>query len=304
MYMKIAIAGGTGFIGSKLTSFLVSQGHTIFILTRDATNKPAKPNVTYIEWLHNTANPEEKLEGIDAIVNLAGESIGSGRWTPQRKKHILQSRIQSTQAVIQLLKGLTTKPKVLVNASAVGFYGNSKTETFTEDSKPIEECFLSDVVQKWEQEAQAAAMLGVRVVFCRLGVVLDSQEGALARMLLPYRLFAGGPLGSGDQWLSWIHVDDAVQMFAFSIENEKITGPLNVTAPFPYTMSDFGKMVAQVLNRPYWFPAPSIALKLLLGEMSTLVLDGQKVLPQKAIKHNYSFLYETLEPALTHLLKS
>ena len=244
--MKIAIAGGSGFIGKKLTNHLVSLGHSIYILTRDASNKPVKPNVTYIEWLAGGADPAKSIGQVDAIVNLAGESIGEGRWTPERKKKILQSRIQSTRSVVQLIKELSIKPQVLVNASAIGFYGHSFTHTFTEESEPVEDHFLSHVVQNWEKEAEAASVYGVRVTYCRLGVVLDSNEGALARMLLPFRFYAGGPLGSGEQWMSWIHIDDVVQMFTFAIEHHEIKGPFNVTSPSPCKMNDFGKVVARV----------------------------------------------------------
>ncbi|WP_227938014.1 TIGR01777 family oxidoreductase [Alkalihalobacillus deserti] len=302
--MRIAIAGGTGFIGTKLTNHLVSLGHSVYILTRDATNKPAKPNVIYVEWLKDGTNPAASLDEIDVIVNLAGESIGASRWTSARKKSILQSRIQSTRSIVNLIEKLTSKPKVLVNASAIGYYGNSLTHPFTEESKPAQDNFLSLVVQKWEQEAEAATAYGVRVTYCRLGVVLDSNKGALARMLLPFRFFAGGPLGSGSQWFSWIHIDDVIHMFTFAIEHIELQGPFNLTAPAPLKMDDFGKIIARVLSKPYWLPAPSIALKLLLGEMSTLVLDGQKVLPYKAETAGYRFLYPSLEPALTNLLKS
>jgi uncharacterized protein (TIGR01777 family) len=301
--MNIVIAGGTGFIGKKLTDLLIKQGHSIFILTRDASNKPVKPSVQYIEWLHKDAKPEDNLGQVDAMINLAGESIGSGRWTHQRKKKILQSRIDSTQAIINLIEQLPNKPKVLVNASAIGFYGNSLKKTFTEKSEPTESNFLSAVVTKWENEAKKASKYGVRVVFCRLGVVLDPNEGALNRMLLPYQFFIGGPLGSGKQWLSWIHIDDAIRMFSFAVCQSDIVGAFNVTAPSPCQMNEFGKTLARVLNRPHYFPTPTFALQLLLGEMSTLVLDGQKVLPQKAISLNYSYLFPTLLSALEDLLK-
>ncbi|MCL7749330.1 TIGR01777 family oxidoreductase [Halalkalibacter alkaliphilus] len=301
--MNVVIAGGTGFIGKKLTDLLIKQGHSIFILTRDASNKPVKSSVQYIEWLHKDAKPEENLDQVDAVINLAGESIGSGRWTHQRKKKILQSRLDSTRAIINLIEQLSNKPKVLVNASAIGFYGNSLNKTFTERSEPSENNFLSEVVTKWENEAEKASKYGVRVVFCRLGVVLDPNEGALNRMLLPYQFFIGGPLGTGKQWLSWIHIDDAIRMFSFAVCQSDIVGAFNVTAPSPSQMNEFGKTLAGVLKRPYYFPTPSFALRLLLGEMSTLVLDGQKVIPQKAISQNYSYLFPTLPSALEDLLK-
>lgn len=302
--MKIAIAGGSGFIGTKLTERLVDQGHTIYILTRNATNKPAKSNVHYVEWLHDQVKPEKDLEGISAFINLAGESIGGRRWTSTRKKQILESRIDSTRAAIDLLSKLQEKPKVFVNASAIGYYGHSLTESFTEESRPINENFLADVVSQWEHEAKKASALGMRVAYCRLGIVLDQNEGALKSILLPYRLGLGGTIGSGQQWVSWVHIDDAVGMFQFAIEHPEVEGPLNITAPFPMNMKDFGKTVAAVLNRPHWMPTPSLALKLALGEMSTLVLDGQKVQPEKAEILQYPYAFRSLKPALEHLLES
>ncbi len=301
--MNIAISGGSGFIGTKLTDRLVNQGHTVYILTRNATNKPAKSNVKYVEWLKDDTTPEVDLEGIDAFVNLAGESIGDGRWTEERKKQILQSRIDSTRATIHLLSKLNKKPEVLVNASAIGYYGNSVTETFTEESAPIDKNFLADVVWQWEEEASKASAFNIRVAYCRLGIVLDKDEGALKKMLLPYKLFVGGTIGSGEQWLSWVHIDDVVGMFQFAIEQQAVEGPINVTAPSPAQMKDFGKVVSTVLNRPHWIPAPSFALKIMLGEMSTLVLDGQKVLPKKAETLDYPYAFRSLKPALENLLK-
>ncbi|MED1599955.1 TIGR01777 family oxidoreductase [Alkalihalophilus marmarensis] len=301
--MKIAVTGGTGFIGSKLTSALTKEGHSVYILTRNPDNKPEQPSVTYIKWLSEGAKPEKELEGIDAIVNLAGESIGEGRWTEERKKKIKSSRIDATKEVISILEKLDKKPDVLVNASATGYYGNSLTETFTEESSPVERNFLSDVVIEWEKEAIKAQELGIRTVFTRFGIVLSKEEGALNRMLLPYKLFAGGPLGSGKQWFSWVHIDDVVGLILFSLKQKAAEGPINVTSPHPLQMNDFGKVVGDVLGRPHWLPAPSFALKMALGEMSTLVLDGQKVLPVKAEKLGYTYHFRDLKPALCDLLK-
>ncbi|MFC0471205.1 TIGR01777 family oxidoreductase [Halalkalibacter kiskunsagensis] len=301
--MNIAIAGGTGFLGTKLTTHLVEQGHTIFILTRDASNKPAKPHVHYVEWLNEHAAPEDSLGKLDAVINLAGESIGQGRWTSKRKEKILQSRIHSTRSVIALIKKLPNKPDVLVNASAIGYYGNSLTETFTEHSKPSEKNFLSHVVQEWEKKAELAKEQGVRVVCCRLGVVLDKEEGALNHMVLPYRLFIGGRLGSGKQWISWVHVDDAIRLFEFAMLQSSIEGAFNITAPIPLTMNEFGKIISTVLKKPHYLPTPAFVIKILLGDMSTLVLDGQKVLPNKAISLNYRYVFPTLNEALEGTFK-
>ncbi|MFA9458974.1 TIGR01777 family oxidoreductase [Halalkalibacter sp. AB-rgal2] len=301
--MNIAIAGGSGLIGSALTEYLTKQGYTVYILTRDATNKPVKDDVRYVEWLHDDATPEKELQDVEAVINLAGESIGSGRWTEERKRAILDSRIQSTRAVIDLIKHLTPTLRVLVNASAIGYYGHSASATFTEDSEPVDDSYLTTVVNSWEKEAAKARDFGVRVAFCRLGIVLDEKEGALPKMLLPYKLFTGGNLGTGEQWMSWIHMDDVVRLFTFAIEHSTINGPLNVTAPTPVRMKEFGQTLASVLNRPHWFPTPAFLLKIALGEMSTLVLDGQKVLPKKSTDFDYTFQYATLKSALTDTLQ-
>lgn len=298
--MNIAITGGTGFVGNALTDSLIKDGHHPYILTRYPSGKPAKTNVTYVEWLGENSRPEKDLHGIDAIVNLAGESINSGRWTEERKKRILNSRIEATREVVRIIGELEQKPEVLVNASAIGFYGMSETETFTEESASIADDFLAKVVQRWENEAEQAEEHGVRPVFTRFGIILG-EEGALPRMVLPYKMFAGGTVGSGEQWLSWVHIDDVAGMIRFAIENEQILGPLNVTTPHPEKMRAFGKEIGKVLNRPHWIPAPGFALKIALGEMSSLVLNGQRVLPEKAQKHSYSFHYQNLHDALQNI---
>ncbi len=299
--MNIVIAGGSGFIGTKLTEHLLTLGHTVYILTRNPTNKPVKKNVYYVEWLQEQSAPERELEGIHVFINLAGESIGAKRWTKIRKTAILESRLETTRAVVRLLTKLKQKPDVLINASAIGYYGHSKNETFTEKSAPIAADFLAGVVQKWEKEAAYAANLGIRVVFFRLGVVLDKEAGALKQMILPYHLFAGGTVGSGDQWLSWIHIDDVIRMIPFIMDQKQIVGPFNATAPNPVRMKEFGQIAGKVLNRPHWLPAPSLAIKLLLGEMSELVLKGQYVYPEQATSFQYPFLYRSLQPALENL---
>ncbi|WP_017728965.1 TIGR01777 family oxidoreductase [Halalkalibacterium ligniniphilum] len=301
--MKIAISGGSGFIGTKLSDVLIDEGHEVFILTRSLAGKENKERLTFVKWLTDGAQPALELEGIDAIVNLAGESIGDGRWTKERKKQILQSRIDATNAVIDLISTLKKKPEVIVNASAIGYYGNSETETFTEQSNPVNQGFLATVVKRWEETASRAAEYGVRTVYTRIGIVLHKEEGALPRMLLPYKILVGGTIGSGKQWLSWIHIDDVIGMMLFALKEPSIEGPFNLTAPNPVQMKPFGKALADVTNRPHWAPAPAIALKIMLGEMSTLVLDGQRVLPEIAKKMAYPYKFQELKPALENLLK-
>ncbi|TLS35715.1 TIGR01777 family oxidoreductase [Pseudalkalibacillus caeni] len=302
--MKVAITGGSGFVGSALTDSLRDEGHEVIILTRNSKGKTPRKGVTYVEWLNGHHTPEKALEGLDAFVNLAGEPINSGRWTSERKQRILNSRIDATREVVSIISNLEKKPEVLVNASAIGCYGTSKSRSFTEDSDNRGDDFLARVVQQWEKEAGKAQALGVRTVYCRFGLILGKEDGALPRLVIPYKLFAGGPLGDGMQWYSWVHIDDVVGMIRFAMENEAITGPLNVTAPEPKRMKDFGKTLADVLGRPHWLPAPSVALKLALGEMSVLVLEGQCVLPLKAKENGFPFKFSHAKEALENLLGS
>lgn len=301
--MKIAIAGGTGFVGKALSELLLRDGHELFILTRNIKNKRDRRGVTHIEWFGENSRPEKKLNGVDALINLSGESINN-RWTSKTKQEILNSRVKASQEMARIIQRLDQKPHVYMQASAVGFYGTSLTDTFTENDEKCGDDFLARVVSKWEQEGRQIAEMGIRTVFMRFGVILDRLEGALPRIVLPYKLFAGGTIGKGEQWLSWIHIDDVCRMIRFAIEHEIIEGVMSVTAPNPVKMKEFGKTIANVLNRPHWLPVPSFALKILLGEMSLLVLEGQRVLPKKAQQHGFQFRYEHLYDALEHILKN
>lgn len=297
--MHIAITGGTGFVGKHLTAHLASQHHTLYILTRNPQSHSNSENIQYVGWLNDSDNPLNSIPQLDAVINLAGKSINT-RWTEDNKKAIKESRLKATRAVLDIVKEM--KPSVLINASAVGFYGNSHDQTFTEaDSSG--DGFLAETTKMWEAEAVKATEYDVRVVFTRFGIILDKDEGALPNIALPYRLFAGGTVGSGEQWLSWVHINDVIGMIDYALHHSDISGPLNVTAPNPHRMHEFGKTLARVLHRPHWLPAPSFALKAFLGEMSELILEGQKVLPDKAVKHGYPFEFETLYPALVNVYK-
>ncbi|WP_243388072.1 TIGR01777 family oxidoreductase [Bacillus kexueae] len=292
--MKIAIFGGSGFIGKQLISYLEQQNVEVIVVTRKKTETGSKE----VQWLSHDSNPEKELDGCDVFINLAGKTIDS-KWTKANKELILNSRINATDEVLHIIEKMTKKPSILINASAIGIYGTSTDEEFTEESASVGNDFLALTVQEWEQRAIAAEKYGVRVVLARFGVVLHKTEGALPKMVLPYRFFAGGTVGSGTQWLSWIHIDDLVRLLSYIIENQDIRGPINVTAPHPVTMKEFGQTLASIIHRPHWVPAPSFALKLLLGEKSILVLEGQKAIPQKAIQHGFSFTYPTIKEALS-----
>ncbi|ELK48824.1 TIGR01777 family oxidoreductase [Halobacillus sp. BAB-2008] len=300
--MKIAVTGGTGFVGSQLTDQLVKAGHDIYILTRSPEKHENQERVTYVGWLKDEYQPENHLPALDAIVNLAGQSLNSGRWTEERKQSILESRIKATEGVLTLIDRLPQPPEVLVNASAVGFYGSSHTKTFTEETTEPGNDFLADVTVRWENLASQAADKGVRTVYVRFGIILGEQ-GALPKMILPYKCMIGGNLGSGEQWMSWIHIRDVVGLLTFALHHKDTQGPLNATAPNPIRNKDFGRTLAEVMNRPHWLPAPSFALKAALGDMSTLLLDGQSVLPKKALSAGYEFEYPELKAALTSILK-
>lgn len=297
--MNIVIAGGTGFVGKRLSTLLVQQGHKVIILTRNSSS--IQGNIQYVQWLDARSHPEEHLENVDAFVNLAGVSLNEGRWTSTRKKAIYNSRIDATNEIIRIIEKLSVKPKVLFNASAVGIYPISTTETYTEDSKNFANDFLGMVVQQWEHHAEKAKKLGVRVVLGRFGVILGKESGALPLMALPYKLFAGGTVGSGKQWLSWIHVEDVARAILHAITHEAIAGPMNVTAPNPMRMREFGQTIGKVLGRPHWMPVPGFAMKLALGEQSQLVLEGQRVLPNVLLQNQFEFKYPTLEQALKEI---
>lgn len=300
--MKVVIAGGTGFVGKALVNELVNKGHKVIILTRMTQKHVQSSQIQYIEWLNGRLDSTE-LEGAEVIINLAGESINNGRWTEKRKAQILSSRIETTTEIIKLITQMKKRPKTLINASAIGYYGTSETKEFSEDTCEVGNDFLASTVSQWEYTAQKAEVLGVRTVLCRFGIILSKHGGALPRMSLPYLFFAGGTVGSGNQWNSWIHLEDVVKAILFIINCSHIQGPVNFTAPNPVSMKEFGQAIGKALNRPHWLQVPAYTLKLLLGEMSTLILEGQKVLPTKLLKNEYPFSFPTLEKALLNIYK-
>ncbi|SCM92012.1 TIGR01777 family protein [Bacillus mycoides] len=297
--MKIAISGGSGFIGKYLSSFFIQKGYTVYILTRKKTAETSPTNLQYVQWTLDLQT--FPLSSIDVVINLAGESINS-RWTKKQKETILNSRIQTTRGLIKQLQALATKPHTFINASAIGYYGTSETESFTEQQEIPGNDFLAETVFLWEQEASKARSLGIRTIYSRFGVVLGADGGALPKMLLPYQLYIGGTIGSGNQWLSWVHIDDVVRMIDFIIHKEEIDGPLNITAPLPIRMKEFGETIATIMRKPHWLPVPSFMLHALFGEMSILVLEGQHVLPIKAIEHGYQYTFPTVNHALRNIL--
>lgn len=294
--MKIAVTGGSGFIGRRLIAYFHQRGHDMIAISR--SSQAVVQGAHTVTWKELQDEPG-RLEGLDAIVNLAGESINQ-RWTAAAKERILESRIQAAQQVAQLVERLDKKPKIVVNASGMSIYGTSETATFDERSPHHSMDFLSSVVDKWEQAADQ--IKGPRIVKVRVGLVLDGKEGAFPKMALPYKLGVGGPIGSGKQWLSWIHIEDMVRLIDFCIQNEEISGPVNATAPSPVTNKQFGALLAKALHRPNLFPLPAFVMKLVFGELSTLLLEGQKVLPHVLLQNGFSFTYRSVDNALADIV--
>jgi uncharacterized protein len=291
--MKIAISGASGLVGSELTSLLTSQGHEVLKLTRGNGG---------IHWdpVAESVNVEA-LEGVDAIVHLAGESVAQ-RWSDEAKQKIRDSRVKGTRAIAKAVSQLKTKPKVFVCASAIGFYGDRGSEPLNEESHPGIG-FLAAVCKEWEESALPSVEAGVRTVNLRFGVIMSKRGGALAKMLPIFQLGAGGNLGSGQQYMSWIAIEDAVKAIYFAITNEQLSGPVNVVGPKPCTNAEFTATLGKVLHRPTFFPVPSFGPRLLMGEMADeMLFAGQKVLPSKLEKEGFQFQYPDLEAALRHEL--
>lgn len=297
---KILITGGTGFIGSRLCQCLIDEGHEVSIITRDKSKaaKKFQGKLTLIDTIGQVT------DDYDIIINLAGESI-SRRWTKKRKAELLNSRLNTTEQLIHLIKNAKKKPELLISASAIGFYGSSETVVFDETTQPADNDFAHNLCQKWEEKALQAEQYGTRVVLLRLGIVLGRDGGALAQMLFPFEFFLGGKIGTGQQWMSWVHIDDVLRLIAYVIDNKETEGAINVVTPNPETNEVFCQTLAKVLNRPCWLPLPAFQLKFLFGEMGeALLLKGQKVIPKKAIANGFEFDYPELEGALKNLIST
>lgn len=301
--MKIAIAGATGFVGSRLVPQLQAQGHQVIILTRSpqqASNRFGQAQIVGYNPL-KSGEWQQSISGCDAVINLAGEPIAEKRWTPAQKRSILDSRQLGTQKIVEAIDLATIKPQVLINASAIGYYGTSETSKFDETS-PAGTDFLAEVCTAWETAAQSVTANGTRVVILRLGIVLGENGGALGKMLAPFSAFVGGPIGSGNQWFSWIHRDDVVKLIIAALNDTKMQGVYNATAPNPITMTEFAQTLGTVMNRPSWLPVPNFVLEAMLGEGAIVVLQGQQVVPTRTLAQGFDFQYSTIEPALTAIV--
>ncbi len=301
---RVLITGGTGLIGRPLAAALAASGHDVVLLSRDPDKAGALPaHVRAARWDGATAAGWQDLaDGAFAIVNLAGENIGGGRWTAEAKRRVVESRTRAGAAVVAAVAAARRKPRMLLQASAVGYYGDSGDRLLPESSGPGAG-FLAATCVAWEASTFAVEAAGVRRAVARSGVVLSMDGGALPKLVLPFRLLAGGPMGDGRQWMPWIHVDDEVRALQFLIENERASGAFNLCGPTPERNADFGRAIGDVLHRPSFLPAPAFALKLALGEMSTIVLQGQRCVPEKLLALGFRFAHLELRPALADLLR-
>jgi uncharacterized protein (TIGR01777 family) len=319
------VTGATGFVGTALCAELLRRGHQVVALSRDPRRAQARlPGVVAVAWgdapsasdpLPSSSDPGAEawieelllrrlsqgvrstpLPPVDAVIHLAGENV-AGRWNDAKKQRIRESRVAGTRRLVEAIRQATPRPAVLLSASAVGYYGDRGEEQLTEAASPGSD-FLAEVCRAWEAEAGRAEEMGVRVARLRLGIVLDRDGGALAPMLTPFRMGAGGPMGSGRQWFPWVHRADVVGLFLFALENAQASGPINVVAPGIVRSSEFAHALGRALHRPAFLPAPAFALRLLLGEFADSVLASQRVLPARALELGYGFQYPQLEPAL------
>lgn len=301
--MRTIIAGGSGLLGQALSRRLTADGHDVVVLSRRA--RASKPGYREVAW--QPGGPlgpwAREIGEADAVVNLAGASIAGRRWTARRRAELVASRIDSTNSLADAVHAAEPRPAVFVQGSAVGYYGFSQgDQSFDEDDPPGQD-FLGDLAVEWENAAKPVAGLGCRLVVVRTGVVLAREGGALPPMARPFRLFAGGPVGSGRQYMSWISIDDWVSLVIWAMTNAAVIGPINATAPAPVTNAEFSAALGRALGRPSWLPAPAFALRALFGEMAdSILLGGQRVRPVRALALGFGFRHETIDAALAHVL--
>lgn len=305
--MKVMIPGGTGLIGQALTQFLADRGHQVWVLTRRPEERQFPDRIKSIGWDAKTVQDwAQWLPEMDAIINLTGANIGERPWTHERKRLLRDSRVDAGKALVEALQQSSPRPPLLIQIAGVGYYGVQKDEALDEQA-PAGNDYLARVAADWEQSTAPVTELGVRQVVLRTGVVLTQKGGVLKPFLLQNQLFAGGPLGSGRQWISWVHLQDLLRMMLFFLEQKKPIEQVgqdvyNGVAPQPVTNAEFGRTVSRILHRPFWAPVPAILLRAVMGEMSTLVLDGQRVLPRRLVEQGFVFDFPTLELALADLL--
>ena len=301
---RVLITGGSGLIGRALSAELVGNGYEVVVLSRSPERAAGLPSGVRVErWDARTAEGWGALaDGAHGVVNLAGEGISAGRWTGKRKRRIRESRLNAGRAVVEAIEGAKARPAVLVQASGVGYYGPCGEEDVTESAPPGRD-YLAGLAVGWETSTVGVEAMGVRRAIIRTGIVLSRDGGALPRMMLPFRFFVGGRLGSGRQWLSWVHIADEVGAIRFLLENEKARGPFNLSAPYPVTNTDFSRLLGRRMRRPAVVPTPGFLLRLALGEMAGMLLTGQKAVPRHLTQMGYAFRFADAEAALADILQ-
>jgi uncharacterized protein (TIGR01777 family) len=303
--MKLVIAGGTGFLGNALCWSWAEEEHDVRVLTRSLPpgqsqheSGTGKPGITRVGWRPDgqADGLARELDGASVLVNLAGESIGGGRWNAPRKQALRESRLLATKSLVAALAQSVDPPQTFISASGIGYYGDRGTEPLTEESSPGDD-FLAHLCVEWEGEAERAARPGLRLVILRSALVLEKSGGALGRMITPFRLFAGGPLASGRQYMSWIHRLDWIEMVRWIVDTPTVEGPVNVTAPHPVTNGEFSRALGRALHRPALLPTPRFALRIALGELADAVLASQRALPGRPLANGYHFRYPEIDIA-------
>jgi uncharacterized protein (TIGR01777 family) len=302
---RVIVTGATGFIGKALCRHLLEAGYDVVGLSRnpDEGKQFLPGQVNFARWDAKSAEGwMDYADGAYAIVNLAGENIASGRWTKERKQRILQNRLDAGKAVVEAVEQAKIKPEVVIQASGIGYYGDTRDEIVDETSPPGSG-FLVEVAKQWEKATEQVKSFGVRHIIIRTGVVLGKGEGFLSRVMTPFRLFVGGHMGKGKQWISWIHIDDEIRAIRFLMEMENLEGVFNLSAPNPLTSRDFFGILGKVMRRPAWLSVPGFVLRLFLGEMADeLILSGQKAMPKRLLESGYEFTYVDAECALSQIL--
>ncbi len=302
----VLITGGTGFVGRRLSEELLKRGDRVTVLTRDARKAQGKvtPGVRVAGWTPGKKGPWfDEFDKVDVVVHLAGEVVAQ-RWSDEKKREIEASRVASTSVLVEAIGAAKHKPKVLINASATGFYGARNPDEVLDEESERGSGFLAELVEKWEGAAKGAEAFGVRTVMLRIGVVLGKGGGALEKMVPAFRMFVGGPIGSGDQVYSWVHLDDVVGLALMAMDDDRLSGPINATSPFPATAGELAKAIGATINRPSFFKVPKVIVSAMLGEAAEILTESQRVAPKKALALGYEFRYARLLPALESILGS